>query len=90
MDKWIINNNLFENEEKNSSVSIVLRDIVDEFNRLIPDGPPLGFKPLEVINDTLSGPTIYWPLEKEYYSIGLNVADVNYNQVAFQFSQELS
>ncbi len=89
MEKWIIKNNVFENNEKNEKLMIVINDIVEEFDRLIPAGPPLGFKPLELVNDEISGPTFYWPLGRDFYKIALNVSDLNYNQIAFQFSQEL-
>ena len=89
MEKWTINTKIFDSREQNNKASIVLQDIVDEFDRLIPAGPPLGNKTIDVINDIVSGPTIYRPLNQKYYKIGLNVSDVNYNQIAFQFSQEL-
>ena len=60
MKKWIINCTIFENEEQNNKALIVLQDIVDEFNRLIPSGPPLGYKPLQIINDSVSGPTLFF------------------------------
>ena len=89
MKNWIINNKVFDSNEHNDKILLVIQDIVDEFDRLIPAGPPMGFKPIELINDIISGPTFYWPLGRDKYKIGLNVADVNYNQIAFQFSQEL-
>lgn len=89
MEKWIINNKVFDSNEQNNKVLIVLQDIVDEFARLIPTGPPLGYKPIEVVNDIVSGPTFYRPLNRDLYKLALNVADVNYNQIAFQFTQEL-
>ena len=89
MEKWIINSRIFDSNEQNNKALIVLQDIVDEFERLIPTGPPLGFKPIELINDIVSGPTIYQPLKQDFYKIGLNVSDIHYNQITFQFTQEL-
>ena len=89
MKNWIINNKVFDSKEQNDKVSIVLKDIVDEFERLIPAGPPMGYKPINIVNDVISGPTFYWPLGRDFYKIGLNVTDANYNQIAFQFTQEL-
>jgi hypothetical protein len=89
MEKWTISNKIFNNEEQNTKALIVLQDIVDEFCKLIPNGPPMGFKTIEIIEDKVSGPTFYWPLGRDTYKIGLNVSDVNYNQLAFQFAQEL-
>lgn len=89
MEKWIINSKIFDSNEQNKNALIVIQDIVDEFDRLIPAGPPLGYKPIELVNDVVTGPTTYRPLKQEYYKIGLNVADLNYNQIAFQFAQEL-
>jgi hypothetical protein len=89
MEKWIINSKVFDSVEQNDKVLIVLQDIVEEFSRLIPAGPPLGYKPIEIVNDTVSGPTFYRPLNRDFYKIGVNVADINYNQIAFQFTQEL-
>jgi len=89
MEKWNVINNVFGEKEKNKKLMLVINDIVEEFDRLIPSGPPLGFKTLELVNDEISGPTFYWPLGRDFYKIALNVADLNYNQIAFQFSQEL-
>ncbi len=89
MEKWIIKNNVFEDEELNKNLMLVINDIIEEFNRLIPEGPPLGFKTLELVNDVISGPTFYWPLGRDFYKIALNISNVNYNQIAFQFTQEL-
>jgi hypothetical protein len=89
MEKWNIKSNVFATDEENSKLMMVINDIVEEFDRLIPSGPPLGFKTLELVNDEISGPTFYWPLGRDFYKIALNVSDLNYNQIAFQFSQQL-
>jgi len=89
MEKWEIKSNVFEDDKHNEKLMIVINDIVEEFDRLIPTGPPLGFKTLELVNDEISGPTFYWPLGRDFYKIALNVSDLNYNQIAFQFTQEL-
>lgn len=87
--KWNIKNNVFDSSEKNEKLMLVINDIVEEFDRLIPEGPPLGFKTLELVNDEVSGPTFYWPLGRDFYKIALNITDLHYNQIAFQFTQEL-
>jgi len=86
--KWTIHYELMEDPDANEKASLVINDIVQEFERLIPQGPPLGYKPIHLINDRVAGPTLYWPLGKDFYKIGLNISNVFYNQVAFQFSQE--
>jgi len=86
--KWIINYELMQEKTSNEKASLVINDIVNEFERLLPEAPPLGFKPIQLINDKVGGPTLYWPLGKDYYKIGLNISDIFYNQVAFQFTQE--
>jgi len=88
--EWTINYELMQGEDSNDKASIVITDIINEFERLIPDGPPLGYKPITLINDKTAGPTLYWPLGKDYYKIGLNISDVFYNQIAFQFTQEFT
>jgi hypothetical protein len=89
MEKLTIDMNVFEKKEQNDQALLVINEIVDEFHRLIPSGPPMGFKPIRLINDLQAGPTFYWPLGKDFYMIGLNVSGLYYNQIAFQFSQEL-
>lgn len=89
MGNWIIKSNVFATDEKNEKLMMIINDIVEEFDKLIPSGPPLGFKTIELINDEISGPAFYWPLGRDFYKIALNVSDLNYNQIAFQFSQEL-
>jgi hypothetical protein len=88
--KWKINYELMQDKNANDKASIVINDILNEFERLIPEGPPLGYKPITIINDKEAGPTLYWPLGKDYYQVGLNVSDVFYNQITFQFTQELT
>ncbi|MCF8335780.1 MAG: hypothetical protein K9H65_04175 [Bacteroidales bacterium] len=88
--KWNIDYELMVSRDSNEKASWVINDIVEEFERLIPEGPPLGYKPINLINDTEGGPTLYWPLGHDFYKIGLNISDIFYNQVAFQFSQEFS
>jgi hypothetical protein len=88
--KWTINYELMQDNNANDKASIVINDILNEFERLIPEGPPLGYKPIQLVNDKEAGPTLYWPLGKDYYKIGLNISDVYYNQIAFQFTQELT
>jgi len=89
MEKWNIKSNVFESNELNEKLMIVINDIVEEFDRLIPAGPPLGFKTLELVNDEVSGPTFYWPKVQDFYKIAFIISDLNYNQIAFQFTQEL-
>jgi len=89
MKKWNIKCNVFDNDQ-NEKMMIVINDIVEEFDRLIPTGPPLDFQTIELVNDEISGPTFYWPRGRDFYKIALNVSDVNYNQIAFQFAQELT
>ena len=89
MKKWNIKSSVFDSKEKNDKLMIVINDIVEEFNRLIPEGPPLGFQTLELVNDEVDGPTFYWPRGQDFYKIALNISDLNYNQAAFQFAQEL-
>ncbi len=86
--KWIVNYELMESRESNEKAALVVNDILDEFVRLIPEGPPLGYKPIYLINDQEGGPTLYWPLGRDFYKIGLNITDIFYNQVAFQSAQE--
>src|SRR6056297_193331 len=86
--RWIVHYKLMSGNEAEKKASLVINDILEEFERLLPEGPPLGYKPIHLINDTDGGPTLYWPLGRDFYKIGLNIPDVYYNQVAFQFSQE--
>ena len=79
--KWTIHYELMEDQAADERASLVIRDIVSEFERLIPQGPPLGYKPLHLINDRVGGPTLYWPLGKNYYKIGLNISNVFFNYV---------
>jgi hypothetical protein len=88
--EWTIHYELMEDPNADERASLVIRDVVEEMERLIPQGPPLGYKPIHLINDLEAGPTLYWPLGKSYYKIGLNISNVYFNQVAFQFSQEFS
>jgi len=89
MTKWNIHSTIFDDKEQNERVLIVIHEILTEIHKLIPDGPPLGFREIKLLNDPVAGPTMYWPKEGSAYKIALNISDVNHNQIAFQFSQEL-
>ena len=41
--EWTINYKLMDDPNANDKASIVVTDIVNEFERLIPDGLPLAF-----------------------------------------------
>jgi len=86
---WIVHYDLMSDKQLNQQASLVIQDILEEFERMIPEGPPLGYKPIHLINDLKGGPTLYWPLAGDAYKIGLNIEAVFFNQVAFQFSQEV-
>lgn len=90
MKRWNVNYSLFKDDSLNEEASLVVEDIVDHFLRMIPKGPPLGYKHIKLINDKVAGPTLYWPLGADIYKIGLNVSEVHYNQIAFQFAQEFT
>ncbi|MEA3317474.1 MAG: hypothetical protein U9R54_05915 [Bacteroidota bacterium] len=90
MKNWSVENNVFDDEKLDKLMHYLINDIIDEFEKLIPTGPQLGYKKIKIVNDPLYGPTFYWPLKPDHYRIGLNVSGLYYNQIAFQFSQEFS
>ena len=55
MEKWNIKCNVFATDEENLKMMTIINDIVEEFDNLIPLGPPLGFKNLELVNDIVAG-----------------------------------
>jgi len=88
MNNWDLHISIFQEKQKNDQAAWVINDILKMFDEMIPEGPPLGIKRLDICNDHSAGPTLYWPLKKDVYKIGVNVSDLYYNQLAFQFAQE--
>jgi len=89
MRDWNITIELFDKKEQNEKALLVIKDVLDEFCHLIPSGPVLDISKIIIVNDFEAGPTLFWPKKDDFYTVALNVADVNYKQIAFQFSQEL-
>ena len=72
----------------NDDVQRLLLDILKEFEKLIPSGPFLGDKPLNVINYPNNPITITTVLPT-IYLIGLTRDGRIYNQLAYQFAHEM-
>jgi len=87
---WEIKYAIWEKKEYNESIALVIDQIADEFSRQIPEGPPLGFKPVVLINALYYDHRIYWPLHHDYYKIGLDVAHFTFCKAAYQISHELT
>jgi len=77
-------------DEFNESFSIVFNQIAEEFTRMIPEGPPLGYKPIVLVNDLLFEHRVYWPFNQDHYTIGLHIVEKNYGEAAYQFTHELT
>ncbi len=88
--KWEVNCKVWEMEERNDSFSIIFNQITEEFMNLIPEEPPLGFKPIVLVNDLLFEHRVHWPFDRDNYLIGLNVEENSYGDAAYQFAHELS
>lgn len=88
--KWEIKCQIWEMEELNETLSIVFNQIAEEFTRMIPEGPPLGYKPIILVNDPLFEHRVHWPFNQANYTIGLNIVEKNYGEAASQFTHELT
>ncbi len=86
---WKIYTEVWENERHNKALHLLFEAICFEFDELIPSGPVTGFKPLKIFNDSIAGPTIYWPLNDKFYKIGLNIKEADYAKASFQFAHQL-
>ncbi|MEA3444953.1 MAG: hypothetical protein U9R19_09550 [Bacteroidota bacterium] len=86
---WKIKIEVWKNQDQNNALKQLLETICSEFDELIPSGPVTGFKPLNLFNDPIAGPTIYWPLNDEFYKIGLNIKEGDYAKASFQFAHQL-
>ncbi len=84
-----LNITISQNNTLNNDIKAVCKDITEHYKILIPDGPPLGNNPLNVIYNSSSPITIVNGLPNNYI-IGLNVDDRYYSQIVFQFAHELT
>lgn len=86
---WEIHYDLWENDEDNKTIALVIEQILREFERLVPTGPPLGYKPIYLVNDLYYDHRLYLPLEKDKYKIGLQTECDTFEKATFQFAHEL-
>lgn len=73
----------------NDDMKTVLADIVNEYGKLIPNGPPLGYKKIEVRYGSSGRPLCAVDFLPYYYQILLTVKDRHYCQAVYQFAHEL-
>ncbi|MGC9471964.1 MAG: hypothetical protein ACP5D1_10510 [Bacteroidales bacterium] len=86
---WEIHCRMYEKEESNRRVQYVLDAIAGEMEKLIPAGPPLGFKPITVIHDPYYMHRIYKPLEPDQYRMGITSGKDTFGKAAYDFAHEL-
>ena len=84
-----LNISLSNNASINNDIRAVCQDIIEHYKKLIPNGPPLGQKPLHVIHNP-STPRTFVNGLPHYYTIGLTTNERLYDQIAYQFAHELS
>lgn len=87
---WEIKYTIWGKKEYNESIALVIDQIADEISMLIPGGPPLGFKPVILVNALYYDHRLYWPLNQEYYKIGLDVGHITFGKTTYQFTHELA
>ena len=56
---------------------------------MVPKGPPLGYKPLVLVNDLLFEHRIHYPLSHDKYVLGLNLMETSFGEAAYQLAHEL-
>jgi len=88
--KWEIKCQIWEREDLNNTFFIIFNQIGEEFTTMIPETPPLGFKPIVLVNDLLFDHRVHGPFDQEHYLIGLNITEHSYGEAAYQFAYELS
>jgi len=87
---WKIKLELWDSEEYNNNIAPIIYELTAEFDRLVDSSPPLGYKPIRVINDLYYGMRVYTPLVEDRYKVGLTVGHLTYGKVAYQYSHVLS
>ncbi len=85
---WQLNIKLDRDISLNADIGAVLVDITKGYEMLIPQGPPLGYKEIEVIP---GGPMCAIDFLPKYYQIQLNSDSKSrfYCQIAYQCAHEL-
>lgn len=87
---WKIKLELWDSESYNNNIAPVVEELSSEFDSLVGAPPPLGYKPITVVNDLYYGMRVYTPLAEDHYKVGLTVGHLTYGKVAYQFSHVLS
>lgn len=84
-----LNISLNNNASICNDIWAVCADVTEHYKSLVPQGTPLGAKPLYVVHNP-STPIAFVNGLPNYYSIGLTVNERLYNQIAYQFAHELT
>lgn len=87
--KWKIHYDLWDKDEYNNTISLVINQIAAEFEKLVPAGPPLGYKQLHLVNDLYYDHRLYKPLVPEKYKIGLHTQFDTFEKATYQFAHEM-
>ena len=85
---WKLSVKLDQDGSLNDDIKAVLIGIIDKYENLVPQGPPLGYKEIEIMP---GGPMCTINFLPKYYQILLssNAKSRFYCQVAYQFAHEL-
>lgn len=86
---WEITCRLWENEEANTQLKTVVDEIAAETEKLIPSGPPTGYKPIVITHDPYYTHRIYQPLDPEVYKIGIAAGKETPGKAVYDFAHEL-
>lgn len=87
---WKININLWEEQYLNDRLQPIFDRVADEIDEMIGSEPILGYKPIELHLDFFHGPTLYWPLKKDYYKLGLHIDEQDYAKAVMQFAHVIT
>jgi hypothetical protein len=86
---WKINISLWTEQYLNDRLQPLFDRIADEMEEQVGSHPVLGFKPIDIRLDAQFGPTLYWPLQKGQYRLGLKLGKDEYAKAVMQFAHAL-
>ena len=88
--KWNITYKIWDRRSYNESIALIIDQVAKEFTNLIHAELPLKCHTIVVVNDLYWDHRIYWPLNHDYYKIGLNTGESTFCMAAYQFAHEMA
>lgn len=84
---WQLQNKIGTDELEQKKITLLLNAILQKFEQLIPEEPPLGYKPIVLECDRDLGYLVTWENKDDSYLLSVNGCEMDIEKIAFQFAR---